>query len=114
MCSFDPSLVSYAELVEFNFRMHLPTEVDRQGPDRGTQYRTAIFTTDASQVEIANTIKAEVQVAHYPNEKIATTVSLLPLLSYSGATRAHATEGASQAGRCAAQMSEADVGFVLM
>lgn len=73
---FDPSLVSYAELVEFNFRMHLPTEVDRQGPDRGTQYRTAIFTTDDTQDEIAKKVRAEVQEAHYPNDKIATTVSL--------------------------------------
>ncbi len=70
--------MSYAELVEFNFRMHLPTEVDRQGPDRGTQYRTAIFTTDDDQAEIAKKIRAEVQEAHYPNDKIATTVSRPP------------------------------------
>ena len=67
--------MSYAELVEFNFRMHLPTEVDRQGPDRGTQYRTAIFTTDDAQAEIAKKVRTEVQEAHYPNEKIATSVS---------------------------------------
>lgn len=72
--TFDPAKVSYAELTEFHFRMHLPTEVNRQGPDTGTQYRTAIFTTEPGQAEIAAKVRDEVQKAHYPGEKIATTI----------------------------------------
>ncbi|GAA5821264.1 hypothetical protein JCM11251_004541 [Rhodosporidiobolus azoricus] len=71
---FDPSQVSYAELTEFHFRMHDPTQLNRQGPDTGTQYRTAIFTTTPEQVDIAKKVMAEVQEAHYPNQKIATTI----------------------------------------
>ncbi|GAA6038876.1 hypothetical protein JCM8097_000547 [Rhodosporidiobolus ruineniae] len=72
--TFDPSKVSYAELTEFHFRMHDPTQVNRQGPDTGTQYRTAIFTTTDEQVEVAKKVRDEVQEAHYPGQRIATTI----------------------------------------
>ncbi|GAA5967261.1 hypothetical protein JCM11641_000494 [Rhodosporidiobolus odoratus] len=72
--TFDPAKVSLAELYEFHFRMHDPTQVDRQGPDRGTQYRSAIFTTSDEQAEVAQKVMKEVQEAHYPGQKIATTV----------------------------------------
>ncbi|GAA5922429.1 hypothetical protein JCM1841_004905 [Sporobolomyces salmonicolor] len=72
--TFDPSQVSYAELVEFNLRMHDPTQVDRQGPDVGTQYRSAIFTASDEQAKVANKVIGEVQEAHYPGQKIATKV----------------------------------------
>jgi len=69
---FDPTKVSYAELVDFFYRMHDPTQVDRQGPDHGTQYRSAIFTHSPEQAEIAKKVTADCQV-HFKS-KIATKI----------------------------------------
>jgi peptide methionine sulfoxide reductase msrA/msrB len=46
---FDPARTSYRDLLEAFFRMHDPTQVDRQGPDVGTQYRSGIWTTSDTQ-----------------------------------------------------------------
>ncbi len=52
--TFDPSQVSYADLLRVFFSVaHDPTELNRQGPDEGTQYRSAIFTTSEAQKETA-------------------------------------------------------------
>ena len=47
--TFDPAVVSYRELLEIFFAFHDPTTRDRQGPDTGTQYRSAIFTHSPEQ-----------------------------------------------------------------
>ena len=53
---FDPSQVSYAELTCLFFEIHDPTQVDRQGPDVGTQYRSEIFYLSPLQKETAESI----------------------------------------------------------
>jgi peptide methionine sulfoxide reductase msrA/msrB len=61
---FDPRRLSYQELLErWFFRMHDPTTPDRQGNDRGTQYRSAIFYADERQRADAEAVKARVQAS---------------------------------------------------
>jgi peptide-methionine (S)-S-oxide reductase len=53
LVEFDPARVSYAELLAFFWRTHDPTSGDRQGPDRGNQYRSAVFTFGPEQLAAA-------------------------------------------------------------
>ncbi|KAI9784203.1 MAG: Peptide-methionine (S)-S-oxide reductase [Peltula sp. TS41687] len=58
---FDPSRLSYRQLLEFFYKMHDPTTKDRQGPDTGSQYRSAIFFHDDEQESIARRVTEKVQ-----------------------------------------------------
>jgi len=58
--TFDPGQISYAELLEFYFRIHDPTTKNRQGNDVGTSYRSAIFYQNDEQKKIAEEVKAMV------------------------------------------------------
>ncbi|KAJ5208565.1 hypothetical protein N7449_002944 [Penicillium cf. viridicatum] len=62
---FDPSIVTYRQLLEFFYRMHDPTTENRQGPDVGTQYRSAIFTHGDEQHKIAEEITEKVSKEWY-------------------------------------------------
>lgn len=56
---YDPSKISYRELIEFFYRMHDPTTANRQGPDVGTQYRSAIYFHSPEQEKIAREVTAQ-------------------------------------------------------
>lgn len=55
---FDPEVISYAEVLDIFWRLHDPTQLNKQGWDRGTQYRSAIFYVDEEQKKIAEESKA--------------------------------------------------------
>lgn len=58
---FDPSKISYDEILDFFFRLHDPTTANRQGNDAGTQYRSAIFFHDDAQRDAAERAKQRAQ-----------------------------------------------------
>ncbi|MDF7800865.1 peptide-methionine (S)-S-oxide reductase MsrA [Pontiellaceae bacterium B1224] len=58
---YDPATVTYEDLCLYFWRLHDPTTVNRQGPDRGSQYRSAIFYLDEEQKETAEKVKTEAQ-----------------------------------------------------
>ena len=77
--TYDASKVTYGQLLRVFFSVaHDPTELDRQGPDVGRQYRSAIFYADAEQERIAKAYIAQLDAAKVFPRKIATTVVALP------------------------------------
>ena len=61
--TFDPDVISYAEILEIFWTIHDPTSLNRQGADVGTQYRSVIFYADEAQRETAEASMAEAQEA---------------------------------------------------
>ncbi|CDS11008.1 hypothetical protein LRAMOSA03272 [Lichtheimia ramosa] len=72
--TFDPERVSYASLVEFFYRMHDASMLNYQGPDVGTQYRSAIFYHSPEQKQVAEKVTQQVQENHYKGKKIVTQI----------------------------------------
>lgn len=74
--TFDPSVVSFEDLLIIFMTSHDPTTLNRQGADRGTQYRSVIFYHDSGQKEIAQGVLKK--MATYYNGPIVTELSPLP------------------------------------
>jgi peptide-methionine (S)-S-oxide reductase len=76
--TFDPAVISYADLLQIFFSVaHDPTELDRQGPDTGSQYRSEIFYADAVQQKTALDYIAQLNQAHVFSHPIVTRVDPL-------------------------------------
>ncbi|KAI0036982.1 peptide methionine sulfoxide reductase [Vararia minispora EC-137] len=86
---FDPAKVTYAELVEFFYRTHDPTQLNHQGPDRGTQYRSAIFYHSPEQKETAEKVTAEVQEKHIDQRGLKIVTQIVPAGSWYNAEDYH-------------------------
>jgi peptide-methionine (S)-S-oxide reductase len=72
---FDPSVLSYRQLLEFFFQIHDPSTLNRQGNDRGMSYRSAIFYTTDEQRRIAEDTIADVEASGIWPGKVVTEVS---------------------------------------
>jgi peptide-methionine (S)-S-oxide reductase len=86
--TYDPSKVSYGQLLKVFFAVaHNPTELNRQGPDTGTQYRSAIFYVNPEQQRVAQAYIAQLQVAKSFPRPIVTEVA--PLTKFYDAEAYH-------------------------
>jgi peptide-methionine (S)-S-oxide reductase len=72
---FDPTKTSFRTLLEFFFQIHDPTTLNRQGNDRGTSYRSAIFYTTDQQKEIAKDTIADVEASHLWPGQVVTEIT---------------------------------------
>ena len=73
--SYDPSQVSYAQLLQVYFTVaHDPTQVNRQGPDTGPSYRSAIFPQNADQARFAKAFMSRLSGANFFKAPIATKI----------------------------------------
>jgi peptide-methionine (S)-S-oxide reductase len=73
--TFDPRKISYGRILQIYFSVaHDPTQLNRQGPDTGTQYRSTVFPANAEQARIAKAYIAQLDEAHAYTSKIATTI----------------------------------------
>jgi peptide-methionine (S)-S-oxide reductase len=75
---FDPAQVSYEQLLEVFWNSHNPTQVNRQGPDMGTQYRTVIFYHSDEQKAAAEESKAALEASGRFSRPIATHIEPAP------------------------------------
>ena len=72
---YNPEKINYEALLAIFWKCHDPTQVNRQGPDVGTQYRSAIFYENEAQRQIAETSRAQLEASGRHSQPIATEIS---------------------------------------
>lgn len=102
--SFDPATIEYGRLVELFFKMHDPTQLNRQGPDVGTQYRSTIFVHSDAQRQIAEAKKAEAQASGRYSRPIVTTIE--PAQTFWRAEEYHQRYFEKHGGHCHVSFAE--------
>ena len=75
---YDPSVLSYDDLLRVFFTIHDPTTLNRQGGDSGTQYRSVIFTASPTERQAAETVMREIAAAGIWDAPIVTEIADLP------------------------------------
>ena len=85
--SYDPSEISYRELLEIFFTMHDPTTLNRQGNDVGPQYRSAVFYHDEAQAQTARAVVAELSAEKWWPNPVVTEI--VPLTNFYSAEAYH-------------------------
>jgi peptide methionine sulfoxide reductase msrA/msrB len=85
--TFDPAVISYEQLLGHFFAIHDPTQVNRQGPDHGSQYRSAIFFHGESQKKSAEKVMAEIRASK--RFKVPLATELVPATVFYGAEEHH-------------------------
>lgn len=72
--TFDPARISYHDLVEKFFTLHDPTQLNRQGPDIGHQYRSVVLTLDAEQEQIAREVRTQLSASNRYKHPVVTAI----------------------------------------
>jgi len=85
--TYDPKVVSYADLLEIFWNTHDPTTLNRQGADEGTQYRSVVFYHTEEQKQVAEQYKSQLESSKVYKSRIVTEIS--PLTNYSPAEDYH-------------------------
>ncbi len=85
--TFDPEVISFAQLLDVFWHTHDPTTLNRQGADRGTQYRSVIFYHNAEQKAVAEESKREMEASRLWSDPIVTEI--VPFTNFFEAERYH-------------------------
>jgi peptide-methionine (S)-S-oxide reductase len=85
--TFDPNITSYQKLLDFFFRIHDPTTLNRQGNDIGSSYRSAIFYESKEQKQMAEQVIEQVNKSGLYNSPVVTTLE--PLTTFYSAESYH-------------------------
>ena len=97
--TYDPSIVSYEQLLDVFWSVHDPTQLNRQGPDKGTNYRSVIFYHDAEQGRIARKSKETIGASGaFRFGKIMTMI--MPAPEFYRAEEYHQQYYKQQGGKC--------------